>query len=215
MQVNGRDLRDQGIASLQQALAADPNNEKAETDLGSAFLMNDDLLHAEPYLEKAVAGGSSDPMPHYYYALLLQLQFQSGTPKPEQLERQEKELEQAIKLDPSLAAAYNLLSTNERERKDFDAAIRASLRAVTLNPREQTYALNLANASLGAQRIPEAQALIERLRDSTNPRVLSQLASMQAYITQWNTEHQHGQDRSQTGAQNVLVQPAPRQTPPK
>src|SRR5204862_378895 len=124
---------------------------------------------------------------HYYYAMLLQQKFQGGVPSDEQLTRQRIELEQAVALDPSLAEAYHLLSFNARLRGDSPAAIGAALRAVAFDQRNENYALNLANLYLSAQKIPEAQGVIDRLRSSQNAQVLTAVASMQSYISQWQS----------------------------
>jgi len=148
-------------------------------------LRKGDYSHAETYLEKAASSGSNDAKIHYYYAMLLQQKFQGGVPSDQQLARQKTELEQAISLNPSLAEGYNLLSYNARLRGDSPAAIDAALRAVALDQRNENYALNLANIYLSAQKIPEAQSVIDRLRSSENTRTLTAIATMQSYISQW------------------------------
>ena len=100
------------------------------------------------------------------------------------------ELEQAITLNPSLAEAYNLLSFNAHLRGDSPAAIDAALRAVALDQRNENYALNLANLYLSAQKIPEAQSVIDRLRSSDQTQTLTAIASMQSYISQWQNYRQ-------------------------
>ncbi len=180
----------EAMRELEQALSADPANVKAQSDLGYAYLMQRDYEHAEPYLEKAAASGSEDAMVHFYYAMLLQQKFQASTASSEQLETQKKELEQAIKLNPNLAEAYNLLALNARQRQDSTGAIEASLHAVALDRRNESYAVNLASAYLAARKIPEAQAVIDQLRGSQNSYVLSAIASMQSYISQYQSYQQ-------------------------
>ena len=190
MHANSLDHEGDGIRELEQALAADPANGKAQSDLGYAYLRKGDYTHAETYLDKAAASGSNDPMIHYYYAMLLQQKFQGGVASDQQLARQKTELEQAIALNPSLAEGYNLLSYNARLRGDSPAAIDAALRAVALDQRNENYALNLANIYLSAQKIPEAQSVIDRLRSSENTQTLTTIASMQSYISQWQNYRQ-------------------------
>jgi tetratricopeptide (TPR) repeat protein len=184
------DHRAEAMRELEQALTADPNNMKAQSDLGYAYLMQRDYAHAEPYLEKAAGSGSQDAMVHFYYAMLLQQKFQASSTSPDQLERQKKELEEVIKLNPNLAEAYNLLALNAHQRQDSAGAIDASLRAVALDRRNQSYAVNLANAYLTAQKIAEAQAVINQLRGSQNLSVLTAIASMQSYISQYQSYQQ-------------------------
>jgi len=185
MHANSLDHEQEGIRELEQALSADPANGKAQSDLGYAYLRKGDYAHAETYLEKAASSGSNAAMLHYYYAMLLQQKFQGGVPSDQQLARQKTELEQAIALNPSLAEGYNLLSYNARLRGDSPAAIDAALRAVALDQRNENYALNLANIYLSAQKIPEAQSVIDRLRSSESTQTLTAIASMQSYISQW------------------------------
>jgi len=190
MHANGLDHAEEGIRELEQALSVDSGNVEAQSNLGYAYLRKSDYAHAEPYLEKAASSGSNDAMIHYYYAMLLQQKFQGGVPSDQQLSRQKTELEQAVALNPSLAEAYNLLSFNARLRGDSPAAIDAVLRAVALDQRNENYALNLANLYLGAQKIPEAQSVIDPLRSSENTQTLTAIASMQSYISQWQNYRQ-------------------------
>lgn len=190
MHANERDHQTQSVGELQEALVADPNNVKAQSDLGYAYLMKRDYEHAEPYLEKAAARGSKDAMVHFYYAMLLQQKFQSTKPETEELDRQHKELEESIALDPNMAAAYNLLSINAHQRNDSAAAVQAALHAVALDRRNEFYAVNLASAYLAAQEIPEAKSVISQLRNSQNPQVLTTLSSMESFISQWESYHQ-------------------------
>lgn len=185
MHANEKDHSAESIGELQQALAADPSNIKAQSDLGYAYLNRRDFEHAEPYLEKSAAAGSKDAMVHCYYAQLLQQKFQSSVnPTSELLDRQRKELDQAIALNPNLAEAYNLLAINAQARGDANAAVQAGLKAVALDRRNEFYALTLTGAYLRAQNLDEAQALINQLRNSQNQQVLMTLASMQGYISQ-------------------------------
>ena len=190
MHCGSKDHHAEGMRELEQALSVDPGNLRAQSEMGYAYLMLSDYQHAEPYLQKASATGSEDPMVHFYYAMLLQQKFQSGEASAEQLERQKKELEEALKLNPNLAEAYNLLSLNAHQRSDTTGAIEASLHAVALDQRNEHYAVNLANAYLSAQRIPEAQAVVNQLRSSQNPTVLTAIAAMQSYISQYQSYQQ-------------------------
>ncbi len=190
MHANELDHREQALSELQQALTSDPANVKAQSDLGFLYLMERDYEHAEPYLEKAAAGGSSDAMVHCYYAMLLQQKFETRSPTPEQVARQKKELDDAVSLNPSLADAYNLLALNAHQRNDPAAALQASLHAVALNQRNEYYAITLANGYLALQKFPEAQTIINRLRNSQNQQVLTAIVSMQSYISQMQSFQQ-------------------------
>jgi len=205
MHCGSEDHHAEGMRQLEQALSVDPGNLRAQSEMGYAYLMLRDYQHAEPYLQKASATGSQDPMVHFYYALLLQQKFRSGETSAEQLERQKKELEEALQLNPNLAEAYNLLSLNAHQRSDTTGAIEASLHAVALDQRNEHYAVNLANAYLAAQRIPEAQAVVNQLRSSQNPTVLTAIASMQSYISQYQS-YQQAVANSKKEAQGSDVQ---------
>ena len=198
MHANESDHQAEAIGELQQALAADPNNVKAQSDLGYAYLSKRDYEHAEPYLEKAAASGSKDAMVHCHYAMLLQQKFQSSSPSSEQLDRQRSELEQAVALNPSLAEAYNLLALNAHQRSDSGAAVEAALHAVALDQRNEFYALTLANAYLAAQQLSEAQAIINQLRNSQNQQILMALPTMQGYISQVQSYRQAVANRGQS-----------------
>ncbi|MFL6438771.1 MAG: DUF1570 domain-containing protein [Terriglobales bacterium] len=216
MHASEQDHQQEAVAELQQALSVEPNNIKAQSDLGYVYLMKRDYEHAEPYLDKSAASGSQDAMVHYYYAMLLQQKFQSSSPKKEQLERQKKELEQAISLNPSLAEAYNLLSFNAHQRGDSAGALEAALHAVALDRRNELYAVNLANAYLNEQKLSEAQATIDQLRNSKNPQVLTALLSMQSYLAQVESYRQTVENnRAAATASAAASEPANDTDPPE
>ena len=56
--------------------------------------------------------------------------------------------------------------------------------------------MNLANAYLTSQKLPEAQAVINQLRNSQNPQVLTTVASMQAYLSQVQSSQQSSAEGS-------------------
>ncbi len=213
MHANERDRQDQAIGELQQALVRDPNNIVAESGLGYAYLMKRDFEHAAPHLEKAAAAGSNDPMIHYYYAMLLQQQYGSQPLPDALLDRQKKELETALSLNPNLADAYNLLGINSRQRNDWDGAIAATQRAVMLDQRNDGYLFNLLGCYISNRRFKEAAPLIARLQHSQNPTIQAQLSSLQSYMSQVQTTEPSGADEGEETTGDVrpaVGRPAPR-----
>src|SRR5262249_41595808 len=94
------------------------------------------------------------------------------------------ELQQAIALDPTMADAYNLLAFACAADNQYEAAFSAQKKAIELNPSYEFYQSNLARLYLQTQKWEEAEVILVRLQQSSDPEVRANasqnLAAMQA-----------------------------------
>jgi hypothetical protein len=98
------------------------------------------------------------------------------------------DLKAALEWYPELANAYDLLALARNEGGGPTAAMEAERAAMTLSPRDERYALHLAQIYISSKKWEAAEALLDRLRASTNPEMaslarerLSQIASERKY----------------------------------
>lgn len=184
LHAHSADHQDAAVREFEAVLQRDPENLLANRGLGYLYLRKSDFDKAEMYFRRALARDSNDAQLHYLSALLMNRQaLKSGRP-PEDPTRMRWELERAIELDPTLADAYNLLAFALGADRKFDAAITAQKKAIELNPSLEMYQANLARLYLQAQMWDQAEAVLARLKESSDPQirdVASQnLAALQA-----------------------------------
>ena len=165
-----RDYRDRGIAAFQEILAKQPENATANRGLGYVALQQGDWEKAGEYFKHAAAGASKDPQVHYFLALLISRKAgMSIANSPEDLAIVKKELTTAISLDPNYADAYGLLGTTLSFTDAKEDAVNNLKKAIALSPRNEWYAINLANVYLRAREIDNAVTLLQQLKASSDP----------------------------------------------
>lgn len=163
-----------GEALYKKVLAGDPGNAPANRGLGMVELLHNDLAAAESHLSKAAATDPNDAIAHYGLALLAH-QRQRTMPQaaPPDMKQVIFHLKKAIEIAPNYAEAYELLSWAQSEEKNADEARAAIEKAVDLNPRNETYALAMAQMEVQARNYGKARPVLERLQGSTQPEVAS------------------------------------------
>ena len=168
--LHSADYVDKSIAEFQEILKTDPKQEASLRGMGYAYLGKRDFANAQSYFQRAIQADSKDPRVHYYAALLVNLE---GLNQQDLETRQEmkKELETSIALDPNFADAYSLLAFARSSLDDKTGAIQAAQKAVSLNPRNESYIYNLAQVYLSASMVDNAIQLLKGLQGSRNPEV--------------------------------------------
>ncbi|MGH9580548.1 MAG: tetratricopeptide repeat protein, partial [Terriglobales bacterium] len=78
----------------------------------------------------------------------------------------------AIALNPEFAEAYSLLATAHMWTGDTESAIASMKRALQLSPRNDEYAVQLADHALAAQQWDLADTVLQRLKGSQSPEVV-------------------------------------------
>lgn len=81
------------------------------------------------------------------------------------------DLKAVLEWYPELADAYDLLALARNEGGGAQAAMQAERAAMSLSPRDERYLYHLAQIYLAAKQWEAAQALLDRLRSSTNPQI--------------------------------------------
>ena len=169
------DYQDKAIAEFQDILKTDANNAPACRGLGYAYLQKRDFEQASAYFKRASQADSKDPRVHYYNALLMTRQ--EGFSRESDIPIMTKELETSISLDPDFADSYALLAFAQMNSGDPAKAVGTMLKALTINPRNESYRFNLAIA-LPSNREPEkAIAVLKSMQNTANPELASRVAS--------------------------------------
>jgi tetratricopeptide (TPR) repeat protein len=165
------DHSEQGIKDL-RSLAEDPtDNEVAHRALAYAFLQKKDFKQAEDELSQAADDDPNDPWVHYYFALLKFRKAQATGQPVESLANVQQGLKTVIDWNPELAEAYHLLGLAELEGGGTHAATDTMRTAIQLSPRNESYVLDLATIYVAGKKWDQAQAILERLKDSADPQI--------------------------------------------
>lgn len=174
----------QAAEEFEAVLKLDPNNAAALRGLGYSYLIKKDYQRAGEYFHKSAERNPNDSRVLYYSAMLAQREGFTNT-NPEQLNTAQKELETSIKLDPEFADAYSLLAYIYMTQAHTDQAIQTMIKAIHLNPGNESYRFNLAEMCVSAQKLDAATKILESLKDSGNPEMAAQaereLARLQTY----------------------------------
>ena len=145
-------------ALLDGALKVDPNNVSAHETMGFLEFRQGHIDEAKRWYAGAVQLDSQSYLAHYYFAVM-SMQSSLGTSEQSQVENS---LRQAIKLNPSYAPAYDRLAVLLGSHlRNLDEAHMMGLTAVSLDPGNVGYRINVANVLMAMQR---GQSAVEVLR---------------------------------------------------
>jgi Tfp pilus assembly protein PilF len=141
---------------LDQVLQEDPKNTSAHETMGFLEFQQGHLEEAKKWYAEAVQLDSQSFLAHYYFAAMA---MSSGSSDDAQVE---SSLRTAIKLNPSFAPAYDRLGVFLGMRhRDLQEAHMMGLNAVTLEPGNIGYRINVANVLMTME---HEQNAIEVLR---------------------------------------------------
>ena len=134
---------------------------------------------------------------HYLSALLMSRKSMSSGRVPDDLETMKKELNTAISLDPNFADAYSLLGVAlSYDPKQKEEAVTALKKAMALNPRNEWYALNLANIYMRSQDVDQALSTLTPLKASQDAQIaaaaqqqLGQIENYKSYLADRKKTH--------------------------
>jgi tetratricopeptide (TPR) repeat protein len=99
------------------------------------------------------------------------------------------DLKAVLEWYPELAGAYDLLALARNEGGSTPAAMQAERAAMTLSPRDELYVYHLAQIYIASKKWEAADALLERLKVSSNPQMA---AVANERLTQMGTERKYG-----------------------
>ena len=164
--LHSQDYREQAMGEFKEVLKLQPDNAVALRGLGYGYLMKQDYQQAGEYFGKAVEHDSTDPRVLYYSAVLAQREGLGGD--RERLDVVQKQLEKSIALDPDFADAYNILAWAQMASGDHEKALQTMLKAMNLDPRNESYAYNLGQMYFMNRKYDEAIAIWRPLTSGTN-----------------------------------------------
>jgi tetratricopeptide (TPR) repeat protein len=182
LHAHSKDYPQQAVMEFQAVLEKDPSNEVATRGLGYLYMRQNEFDKAAALFDRAALTESKDARLHYLKALLMnRVAIKEGHP-PAQPQVMRQELEQAITLDPTFADAYNLLAFAHAADGKFEPAVSAEKKAIELNASYEPYQMNLAHLYLQWQKWDDAQAILARLQQSSDPETRQSAQAMIAAL---------------------------------
>ena len=155
-------------------------NAGAHAGQGILFLRKGDFARAKREFERATEAGSEDAHVWYLAAYSdFKLQGLQDRSSPD-LIAMNSHLDRALELDPNYADALNLKALVLSSAANPAEAIRLLLRACELRPRNEEFKANLARQYIRARKFEEAQAVLERLKRSSDPTMVAMAQKLAA-----------------------------------
>jgi tetratricopeptide (TPR) repeat protein len=164
--------RDQGEKNL-ETIMADPKTDNVIAHRALAWVRMDrrEFDQADEELARARELDSKDTWAHYYLALVKFRAAQSGQKPIEGVSNMIQDLVFVVDKEPDFAEAHNMLALARLQGGGVHSATEAIKVAIQLSPRSEQYLLNLAQIDLAGKKWDDATPLLERLRDSSNPKI--------------------------------------------
>jgi tetratricopeptide (TPR) repeat protein len=164
--------RDQGVTNL-ETIVADPkmDNVIAHRALAWARMEREEFDQADEELARARELDAKDTWTHYYLALSKFRAAQSGQKPIEGVSNMIQDLVFVVDKEPDFAEAHNMLALARLQGGGVHSAAQAINVAIPLSPRSEQYLLNLAEIDLAGKKWDDATSLLERLKDSSNPKI--------------------------------------------
>jgi len=163
-------------------------NALAHRALAWDLIQHGEFEEAATELGDAAALNRGDMWVRYYLSVLKYRMAQTRHTDIPGLANMMLDLKAVLEWYPEFADAYDLLALARNEGGGPTAAMQAERAAMTLSPRDERYALHLAEIYISSKKWDAAEALLDRLRASTNAEIatparerLSQIASERKY----------------------------------
>jgi len=172
MSVRLPEHRDQGEKTL-ATIIADPKTDNviAHRALAWVRMEKKEFDQADEELARARELDGKDTWTHYYLALVKFRAAQLGQKPIEGVSNMIQDLVFVVDKEPDLAEAHNMLALARLQGGGVHSATEAIRVAIQLSPRNEQYVLNLAQIDLAGKKWDDATPLLERLKDSSNPRI--------------------------------------------
>jgi tetratricopeptide (TPR) repeat protein len=164
--------RDQGVKNL-EAIVADPKTDNviAHRALAWVRMEGKEFDQADEELARARELDSKDTWTRYYLALVKFRAAQSGQKPIEGVSNMIQDLVFVVDKEPDFAEAHNMLALARLQGGGVHSAADAIKVAIQLSPRSEQYLLHLAQIDLAGKKWDDATPLLERLKDSSNPKI--------------------------------------------
>ena len=181
--------------------------------LAHRILAWDHIEHAEfddelTELGDAAALNRNDMWVRYYLSVLKYRMAQARHTGMPGLANMMLDLKTVLEWYPEFAAAYDLLALARNEGGGPAAAMQAERAAMSLSPRDEGYVYHMAQIYIASKRWESAEALLERLRSSANPEMVS-LARER--LSEIGNERKYGM--AVPGSAGTQTQLTPQKTP--
>lgn len=164
--------RDQGVKNL-EAVMADPkaDNVVAHRAMAWVHMERTEFDQADEELARARELDGKDTWTHYYLALGKFRASQTSQKPIEGVSNMIQDLVLVVDKEPDFAEAHNMLALARLQGGGVHSAAEAIKVAIQLSPRSEQYLLNLAQIDLAGKKWDDATPLLERLKDSSNPKI--------------------------------------------
>ena len=107
------------------------------------------------------------------------------------------DLKAVLEWYPEMADAYDLLAVARNSGGGPSAAMQSERAAINLSPRDERYVYHLAEIYVASKKWEAANALLDRLKTSSNPQIAAQASTL---ISQAGTERKYGISMNAKGA---------------
>ncbi len=159
-------------------------------------------------LSDAAALNRNDMWVRYYLSVLKYRMAQARHTGMQGLANMMLDLRTVLEWYPEFAAAYDLLALARNEGGGPTAAMQAERAAMSLSPRDERYVYHMAQIYIASKRWESAEALLERLRSSANPEMVSRARER---LSEIGNERKYGM--AVPGSAGTQTQLAPQKTP--
>ncbi len=163
--------RDEAMDDLTAIVARNPSQKNAILGLAFAELAKKEFKLAELQLNRLLSEDKKDARAHLLYG---QSQLSLALDSEEQQEHFVSawdHLKTAVRLDPSVAEAHNLLSSAYAGMHDLQGAISEAKIAASLNRSNQKYFMNLGKLLLDSKNGSAAEPIFQQLTYSSDPEI--------------------------------------------
>ena len=149
-------------------------NEMAHRTLAWDHIAHGEFDDAVTELGQAAALNQRDMWVRYYLSMLKYRMAQTKHTDIQGLSNMMLDLRAVLEWYPELADAYDLLAVARNEGGSTPAAMQAERAAMNLNPRDERYVLHLAQIYISSKKWEAADALLQRLKTSSNAPIAAQ-----------------------------------------
>jgi tetratricopeptide (TPR) repeat protein len=172
MRVRLPERREAAMAAL-ESFAKQPkaDNVIVHRALAWTYIEKKDFDRAAEELTKGAELNVKDPWLHYYSALLKRRLADSTAAAVQGLPNMMQDLRLMLDWAPEFAEAHAMLAMAQLEGGGTNAAMDSMRAALQVAPRNQSYVLGMAQIYLAGKHWDAATALLERLKNSSDPRI--------------------------------------------
>src|ERR1051326_4516082 len=200
IQVRIPERRSAGLKTL-QTLATTPTeaDKKAEVKTTSKR-----VEEAFTEIGDAAALNPRDMWTRYYVSLAKYRMAQAKHAEMMGLSNMMLDLKAVLEWYPEMAEAYDLLAVARNSGGSSTAAMQAERAAMNLSPRNERYTLHLAEIYLASKKWEAGNALLERLKASSDPQIATQARDL---ASQAGAERKYGIALNSTGGAGSKYEP--------